>query len=134
MRKIEVVTERSVQALDVTDRITGQAWPDGWLILSVPHTTAALIIGENDPEMLEDYEKVAVELPAPFEPFKHHRNDNPNAAAHVISSLAGTQLMLPVEAGEVVLGTWQRIIFIELDGHMTRTIMCGSAAAQRLEG
>jgi secondary thiamine-phosphate synthase enzyme len=134
MRKIEVVTERSVQALDVTDRITGQAWPDGWLILSVPHTTAALIIGENDPEMLEDYEKVALQLPAPFEPFKHHRNDNPNAAAHVISSLAGTQLILPVEAGEVVLGTWQRIIFIELDGPKTRTIMCGSAAAQRLEG
>jgi secondary thiamine-phosphate synthase enzyme len=134
MRKIEVVTERSVQALDVTDRITGQAWPDGWLILSVPHTTAALIIGENDPEMLEDYEKVALQLPAPFEPFKHHRNDNPNAAAHVISSLAGTQLILPVEASEVVLGTWQRIIFIELDGPKTRTIMCGSAAAQRLEG
>jgi secondary thiamine-phosphate synthase enzyme len=134
MRKIEVVTERSVQALDVTDRITGQAWPDGWLILSVPHTTAALIIGENDPEMLEDYEKVAVELPAPFEPFKHHRNDNPNAAAHVISSLAGTQLLLPVEGGEVMLGTWQRIIFIELDGPKTRTIMCGSAAAQPLEG
>jgi secondary thiamine-phosphate synthase enzyme len=134
MRKIEVVTERSVQALDVTDRITGQAWPDGWLILSVPHTTAALIIGENDPEMLEDYEKVALQLPAPFEPFKHHRNDNPNAAAHVISSLAGTQLILPVEAGEVVLGTWQRVIFIELDGPKTRTIMCGSAAAQRLEG
>jgi secondary thiamine-phosphate synthase enzyme len=134
MRKIEVVTERSVQALDVTDRITGQAWPDGWLILSVPHTTAALIIGENDPEMLEDYEKVAVELPAPFEPFKHHRNDNPNAAAHVISSLAGTQLLLPVEGGEVMLGTWQRIIFIELDGPKTRVILCGSAAAQPLEG
>ena len=130
MRKLQIDTERSVQALDVTDLVTAHAWPDGWLVLSVPHTTAALIIGENDPEMLEDYEKVAVELPAPFEPFKHHRNDNPNAAAHVISSFAGTQLMLPVEDGEIVLGKWQRIIFIELDGPKTRTIMCGSAAAQ----
>ena len=83
MKKLEISSERSVQALDVTDLISAEAWPDGWLILSVPHTTAALIIGENDPEMLEDYEKVAVELPAPFEPFKHHRNDNPNASAHV---------------------------------------------------
>jgi secondary thiamine-phosphate synthase enzyme len=83
--------------------------------------------------MLEDYEKVAAGLPAPFEPFRHHRNDNPNAAAHVISSLAGTQLILPVEGGELGLGTWQRIILLELDGPKTRTIVCGSAAAQAVE-
>lgn len=133
MRRIEVSSSRTIEAIDVTDLVTALAWPDGWLILSVPHTTAALIIGENDPEMLEDYEKVAAQLPVPFEPFRHHRNDNPNAAAHVISSLAGTQLLLPVEAGKVVLGTWQRLIFIELDGPKTRTIMAGSAAAQALE-
>ena len=46
---------------------------------------------------------------------------------------AGTQLLLPVEAGKVVLGTWQRIVLIELDGPKTRTIMAGSAAAQALE-
>ena len=133
MKKIEVATERSIQAIDVTDLVTAHAWPDGWLIISVPHTTAALIIGENDPEMLEDYEKVAAGIPAPFEPFKHHRNDNPNAAAHIISSFAGTQLTLPVEDGQPLLGTWQRLIFIELDGPKTRSIWCGSAAAQPLE-
>jgi len=133
MKRIQIDSERSVQALDVTDLISAEAWPDGWLILSVPHTTAALIIGENDPEMLEDYEKVAVGIPAPFEPFKHHRNDNPNAAAHIISSFAGTQLTIPVEDGQLVLGKWQRVIFIELDGPKTRTIMCGSIAAQPLE-
>jgi len=132
MITLDVRTDRSIQALDVTDLVTSRPWPDGFLLLSVPHTTAALILGENDPEMLEDYEKVAVGLPAPFEPFKHHRNDNPNAAAHVISSFAGTQLLLPVENGTVMLGTWQRIIFIELDGPKARTLLCGSLAA--LEG
>jgi secondary thiamine-phosphate synthase enzyme len=83
--------------------------------------------------MLEDYEKVAAGIPAPFEPFKHHRNDNPNAAAHIISSFAGTQLTLPVEGGQPLLGTWQRIILIELDGPKTRTIWCGSVAAQVVE-
>jgi secondary thiamine-phosphate synthase enzyme len=133
MRRLDIVSERSVQAMDVTDLVAGHSWPDGWLILSVPHTTAALIIGENDPEMLQDYEKVAVELPAPFEPFRHHRNDNPNAAAHVISSFAGTQLTIPVEDGRLVLGKWQRLIFIELDGPKSRTLLCGSAAAQPVE-
>ena len=133
MRRIEVTSERVVQALDVTELITAHDWPDGWLILSVPHTTAALILGESDPEMLEDYEKVAVGLPAPFEPFRHHRNDNPNAAAHIISSFAGTQLILPIVESQVVLGTWQRIILIELDGPKTRTILCGSAVAAAVE-
>lgn len=129
MRRIDIQTERAIQALDVTDRVTEQSWPDGYLLLSVPHTTAALIVGENDPEMLEDYERVAAGLPAPFEPFKHHRNDNPNAAAHVISSFAGTQLIFPVEEGRIVLGAWQRIILVELDGPKQRTIMAGSLAA-----
>ena len=132
MKSLAVITERSIQALDVTDLVMAERWPDGWLIVSAPHTTAALVIGENDPEMLEDYERVAAGLPAPFEPFKHHRNDNPNAAAHIISSFAGTQVILPVEDGRVMLGTWQRLIFIELDGPKTRTIMCGSAAAQQV--
>ena len=133
MKRIEVVTEREVQALDVTDAVTAQGWPDGWLVLSVPHTTAALILGENDPEMLEDYEKVAAALPAPFEPFKHHRNDNPNAAAHIISSFVGTQLLLPVEDGRIGLGTWQRIILMELDGPKTRTLLCGSLGSPSVE-
>jgi secondary thiamine-phosphate synthase enzyme len=134
MKHIQVTSTRAVQALDVTESVMAFDWPDGFLLLSVPHTTAALILGENDPEMLEDYEKVATGLPAPFEPFKHHRNDNPNAAAHVISSLAGTQLLLPVEGGRVVLGTWQRIILIELDGPKTRTIAAGSLLAHPVEG
>jgi secondary thiamine-phosphate synthase enzyme len=134
MTRIEITTDRPVQALDVTERITSRVWPDGYLLLSVPHTTAALVLGENDPEMLQDYEKVAIGLPAPFEPFRHHRNDNPNAAAHIISSFAGTQLLLPVEGGQVVLGTWQRIILIELDGPKTRTVAAGSLAAHPAEG
>jgi secondary thiamine-phosphate synthase enzyme len=134
VRSIEVATERPIQALDVTDAIAAHRWPDGWLILSAPHTTAALVLGENDPEMLEDYERVAAGLPTPFEPFKHHRNDNPNAAAHIISSFAGTQLILPVERGAIRLGTWQRIILIELDGPKSRTIVCGSAQAQPVGG
>ena len=129
MRSIEIRTERAIQALDVTELITAQTWADGFLLVSIPHTTAALVLGENDPEMLEDYEKVAGGLPAPFEPFKHHRNDNPNAAAHVISSFAGTQLIVPVVDGSVMLGTWQRIIFIELDGPKARSLLVGSLAA-----
>jgi secondary thiamine-phosphate synthase enzyme len=130
MRRLDVASTRAVEAIDITERLTEQTWPDGWLLASIPHTTAALIVGEADPEMLEDYERIAAELFASYEPFKHHRNDNPNAAAHLMSSIAGTQLLLPVRDGRLDLGTYQRIILLELDGPKTRRVDLGSIAAQ----
>jgi secondary thiamine-phosphate synthase enzyme len=133
MSHLQVTSRRRIEAIDVTDLIVTRTWPDGYVLVSVPHTTAALVIGEGDPEMLEDYERVAAELFAPFEPFRHHRNDNPNAAAHLVSSLAGTQLLLPVRDGRVALGTWQRIVLIELDGPKKRTLELGSVSGQPVE-
>jgi secondary thiamine-phosphate synthase enzyme len=133
MSHLTVATERSIQAIDLTDRLTDRRWPDGVLLLSVPHTTAALIIGEADPEMLQDYERVARDWFAPWEPFKHHKNDNPNAAAHLVSSLAGTQLVLRVTDGALVLGTYQRIVLLELDGPKARRVDMVSLPTQSLE-
>ena len=133
MNELTVTTTRAVEAIDLTDRLVTERWPDGLLLLSVPHTTAALIIGEADPEMLEDYERVARDLFVPWEPFRHHRNDNPNAAAHLLSSLAGTQLLLPVQDGELTLGTYQRVVFLELDGPKTRRVDLAIVATRRLE-
>jgi secondary thiamine-phosphate synthase enzyme len=134
MSDVRVRSDRRIQAIDVTDALLERRWPDGYALLSVPHTTAALIVGEADPEMLSDYERIAAELFAPYEPFRHHRNDNPNAAAHLVSSLAGTQLTLSVKDGRLVLGTWQRIILLELDGPKERTISLGAMAGRALEG
>jgi secondary thiamine-phosphate synthase enzyme len=134
MRTLSVESTRAIEAIDITDRLTAEGWPDGWLVVSVPHTTAALIVGEADAEMLSDYERIAAELFAPYEPFRHHKNDNPNAAAHLVSSLAGTQLLLPVRGGRLDLGTYQRIVLLELDGPKRRRVDLGSIAAQPLEG
>lgn len=124
--EIPVETRATVQAIDLTDRIAARTYPDGLLWIACPHTTAALVIGEADEDMLADYERVAATWFASYEPFRHHRNDNPNAAAHLVSSLAGTQLLVPVRDGRLVLGTWQRIVFIELDGPKSRRIQLAS--------
>lgn len=122
MSGFTVESTRKVEAIDITDRLTARRLPDGLLLVSTSHTTAALIIGEADEGMLEDYERVARDLFASWEPFRHRRNDNPNAAAHLVSSIAGTQVLLPVKAGQVVLGTWQRVLLLELDGPKARRV------------
>jgi secondary thiamine-phosphate synthase enzyme len=122
MIELQLQSNAKIEAIDVTDLVIRRVWPDGLLWLSCLHTTAGLVVGEGDDDMLADYERVAGELFEPYQPFRHHKNDNPNAAAHLLSSIAGTQLMLPVNAGRVVFGTYQRIIFLELDGPKARRI------------
>ena len=122
MSSVLVETSRAVHALDVTDRVALPGVANGFLWLAVPHTTAALILCEADDEMLADLERAASELFKPLEPFQHARHGKCNAAAHLVSALAGTQLVLRVENGMLVLGEWQRIVLLELDGPKDRTL------------
>lgn len=123
MIELEVASLRPIQALDVTDLVAGAAPPGSGLVwLSVPHTTAALILCEADEDMLSDIERTAAGLLEPLEPFRHNRNDNPNGRAHLMSSLMGSQLLLPLDRGRLALGPYQRVIFIELDGPRQRRL------------
>ena len=52
----------------------------------------------------------------------YYRHGEGNSAAHVKSSLLGASLLVAVEAGRPVLGTWQGIYFCEFDGPRTRKL------------
>jgi secondary thiamine-phosphate synthase enzyme len=131
--RLQVASSRPIQAIDITAQLTSRRWPDGLLLLSVEHTTAALFLGESGSEMFEDYERVAERLVAGYGPFRHETWNPGNAQSHVLSSFIGTQRLLPVSGGRLELGTWQRLIFLELDGPRQRSILVMSLAAQPLE-
>ncbi len=122
MATIEVTTDRAVEARDITPAVAAALPGAGYAWLSTPHTTCALLLSEVDDELLADLERTAVGLLAPLEPYTHARKGNPNARAHLCSSLFGTQLVLRVRDGRPVLGTYQRIVLLELDGPRTRRL------------
>jgi secondary thiamine-phosphate synthase enzyme len=130
--RLELPTTRRTQAIDITHLFTARTWPDGLLLVSVEHTTAALFLGESGSEMFEDYERVAARLVAGSGPFRHETWNPGNAQAHVLSSFLGTQLLLPISGSRLDLGTWQRVIFLELDGPRRRSIAVASLATQPL--
>jgi len=132
MLRFELTTDRRIQAIDVTHLFTSRAWPDGLLLVSVEHTTAAILLGESGSEMFADYERVAQRLIADHGPFRHETWNPGNAQSHVLSSFIGTQLLLPIGGGQLDLGTWQRVIFFELDGPRRRSIAVASLATQPL--
>ena len=122
MREIPVETRQREELVDITDAVQQLAHgvDEGVIWLHCPHTTAALTIQENsDPALRQDYlEHLAKLVPQPG--FRH---DEGNADAHIKSSLIGTTQPILVDQGKLVLGRWQAIYFVELDGPRRRQVL-----------
>ena len=121
---LRIETKRAKEAVDVTDRvnevIASARMQEGLCVLFIAHTTAALTTGEVG-EGTEDDLLEVVEQIIPRIRFRH-AHDPSHAWSHMASSLLGPSLALPVSAGRVILGTWQSVLLIELDGPRRRDI------------
>jgi secondary thiamine-phosphate synthase enzyme len=121
---LRIETKRAKEAVDVTDRvndmIANARMQEGLCVLFVAHTTAALTTGEvgegTDDDLLEIVEQII-----PGIRFRH-AHDPSHAWSHMASSLLGASLTLPVSGGRLLLGTWQSVLLIELDGPRRRDI------------
>jgi secondary thiamine-phosphate synthase enzyme len=92
---------------------------DGICTIVTPHTTCAISVNENaDPDVPRDLTK-ALRAMIPNVKFEH---DEGNSDAHLLSMLIGTSLSWPYRKGKLVLGQWQAIYFIELDGPRERDV------------
>lgn len=95
---------------------------DGLVIISIPHTTAAILICEDDDGLRNDFIKVCRNLLLPLGPYSHIRENNPNTSSHIFSAAFGTRISILIENGVLDLGTYQNILFLELDGPKERRI------------
>lgn len=95
--------------------IAAQEVSAGLLTLFVCHTSASLLIQENaDPDVLGDLERYFSRLVPERDPLYRHTQEGPDdMPAHVRAALTQTQLSIPVQAGRMVLGTWQGIYLFE---------------------
>jgi secondary thiamine-phosphate synthase enzyme len=85
----------------------------------VPHTTASVVVNESaDPDVVRDL-LAAYETLIPNIPFCHAEG---NSDAHFLSTVLGCSVTLPIAGGDLRLGTWQGIFFVELDGPRTRKV------------
>jgi secondary thiamine-phosphate synthase enzyme len=121
---IGVESRERLELIDVTDQVRRYAAEsgvaDGWLLLYVPHTTAAVTINENaDPDVRKDMTGFLDGLVPDADWFRHAEG---NSSAHIMSSLVGVSQTLIVENGQLQLGTWQGIYFCEFDGPRRRQL------------
>ncbi|UQY43820.1 secondary thiamine-phosphate synthase enzyme YjbQ [Erwinia sp. PK3-005] len=104
-RGFHLVTDEIVEQLPVLREIN-----TGLLHLLLQHTSASLTLNENcDPTVRSDMEQHFMRHVPESAPYQHDYEGADDMPAHIKSSLLGVSLLLPVNRGRLVLGTWQGI-------------------------
>jgi secondary thiamine-phosphate synthase enzyme len=121
---LRINTSELKQIVDLTDSVQAVVRKtkvrDGLCHLFITHTTAGVTTGEIGEGTEQDFLQV-VEQMIPRIQFRH-AHDPSHAWSHMAASIVGPSLTIPVSAGALVLGTWQSVMLVELDGPRERQV------------
>lgn len=122
---LTISTARDKQVLDITDEVqqyvSQSGVSDGLCNVFVTHTTAGLTTGEATEGTDEDLMEVLERL-IPNIKFRHE-HDPSHAPDHMISSILGPALTIPIAGGKLQLGTWQSVLLVESNGPRRRSVV-----------
>lgn len=122
---MHVQTQKKKQFVDLTDQIDAfvhdKAIKHGLCTIFIKHTTAALITCDLDPgvdyDMLSAFEEIVPKLDY------HHPHNPSHMPDHIMATILGASLTVPITNGNLDLGPWQRIMLVELDGPRQREVV-----------
>ena len=124
---IEIDTRERVEIIDITSSIEEfvrkSGIENGICLVYTLHTTTGLTVNEAERGLIKDMCRLMSSLIPEGAGYLHDKIDS-NAHAHLQALLLGNSVTIPVDAGRIILGTWQRILFIELDGPRRRRLYC----------
>lgn len=137
---IDVETDAGICIYNLTPKIVeileDSGIKNGQILVFSRHTTTALAINEYEERLLEDIKVYLRKLAPENDKYLHNDlhlrvvpPDEPeNAHSHLMAMTLSTSEVVPVVDGKLGLGTWQSVLFFELDGPRTRTVLaqvCG---------
>lgn len=125
MQILRITTKKEKQIVDITEQIEKilkeQSAKEGICFLFTRHTTAALTTADLDPgtdrDMLDAFEAMMPKLR-----YRHPHNPS-HVPDHIMSSVIGASVFVPFTNKKMMLGTWQKIILVELSGPRSREIV-----------
>lgn len=131
---IEVQTDIGICIYNITPQlikiINSSSIKNGQVLVFSQHTTTALAINENEDRLLEDVKVYLEKLAPSTAKYLHndlHLRDVPadepmNAHSHLMAMMLSTSEVIPIVEGKLALGTWQSVLFFELDGPRRRNV------------
>jgi secondary thiamine-phosphate synthase enzyme len=136
MKIINIQSKELFDIVDLTDEIKSfvkeSNVEDGFINIQILHTSAALIVQENEPLLLEDIKNLLLKLVPKDKEYNHDDfdrrtvnmcdNECQNGHSHCKALFLPTSVILNIVDKELQLGTWQRVMFIELDRARPRKV------------
>ena len=122
----DVATQTTKQSLDITDEVRqiveDAGVENGLCHVMVLHSTAAVVVNETDDPNIGADIVAALDRAVPDHAGWLHDRIDDNAHAHIKAAVLGPSELVPVRGGDLVLGTWQRLILMEFDGPRKRRV------------
>jgi secondary thiamine-phosphate synthase enzyme len=122
-------TERRQEIIDITDQVAAELGrsgiKEGLVLVSAMHITASVFVNDHESGLWQDILRWLEESVAPWDPAHYHHNETgeDNAAAHLRSLTIGHEVIVPVTAGKLDLGPWQRVFYGEWDGQRRKRLI-----------
>ena len=136
-RKIALVSDLPTQFIDVTDQIEAvvreSGIENGVAVAFSAHTTAGVAINEAEPLLLDDMRRLLERFASRDADYQHddltirtvnlEPNERANGHAHCQRLFISASESIPIVAGRLQMGRWQRVFFVELDGPRPRDLV-----------
>jgi secondary thiamine-phosphate synthase enzyme len=128
-KRIQFQTEGHGQILDITERVSDtlrtSGLRSGLVTLFTPSSTSALTTTEYESGTIYDIQELFDRIAPPDLEYRHNQRwGDGNGHAHARHALLGPSLTIPVIEGQMTLGTWQQIIFVDFDNRpRSRTLV-----------
>ncbi|MFQ5900414.1 MAG: secondary thiamine-phosphate synthase enzyme YjbQ [Thermodesulfobacteriota bacterium] len=136
-KTLQINTTRGFEFIDITDHVlevvNKARITDGFIVVYSLHTTAAVIINENEPLLIKDMEETLRRIAPPNGDYGHNDfsartvnicdDECKNGHSHCQHLFLGTSETIPLLEGKHRLGRWQRIFLVELDSARPRQVV-----------
>jgi secondary thiamine-phosphate synthase enzyme len=121
--RLQITSAEPIQVFDITDRVKElvhrSGVNQGLVTLISNHTTAYVTLNESEPKLQQDMTEFLAKVSPPDAGYGHDLDPvdgRANAHAHLIGLFMNASATIPLIEGRLLLGTWQSILFVELDG------------------
>ena len=134
---LKLNSKKAPEFIDITEWVrqcvSKSQVDNGFAVVYSKHTTAAVIINENEPLLLADMEKFLEKISPRHDDYQHNNfqirtlnltsDESPNGHAHLQHLLLGSSETIPVIGGKMQFGQYQSVFFIELDCPRAREVL-----------
>ncbi len=128
-KQIKISSKSENDVIDITeqvaDAISESGISNGTITVFVSGSTGAITTIEYEPGLVKDFPEMLSRISPDDINYEHEQRwHDGNGRSHVKASLVGPSLTVPFKDGQLLLGTWQQIVFLELDTRArTRTLV-----------